>query len=63
LIISSNGDRVCLQCGMLRLEPRNPWFNPGTSHMGFVVDKVDLGEVSSLRVPRLSSKRHAANDS
>jgi len=48
---------------MLRLEPRNPWFNPGTSHMGFVVDKVDLGEVSSLRVPRLSSKRHAANDS
>ena len=46
----------------MRLEPRTPGFNPGTSHMRFVVDKAYVVEVSSLRVPRLSSQRHAIND-
>jgi len=52
---------VCMQCGM-RLEPRKPGFNPGTSQLRFVVDSVDMGEVSSVRVPPLSSQPHATND-
>ena len=53
MILSYIGDRVCLQCGM-RLEPRKPGFNPNISHMRFVVDKLDMGKVSSLPVPRFA---------
>jgi hypothetical protein len=35
------------------LSPRRPGFAPGSIHVGFVVDKVALGEVS-LRVLRFS---------
>jgi hypothetical protein len=27
--------------------PRRPWFKPGSSHLGFIVDKVALGQVFS----------------
>ena len=37
-------------------------FNAGTSQLRFVLDNVDLGEVSSVRVPPLSSQPHATND-
>jgi hypothetical protein len=35
------------------LSPRRPWFAPGSIHVGFVVDKVALGQVF-LRVLRFS---------
>jgi hypothetical protein len=35
------------------LSPRRPGFNPGPVHVGFMVDKVALGQVF-LRVLRLS---------
>jgi hypothetical protein len=35
------------------LPPRMPWFDPGSVHVGFVVDKAALGQVSPrvLRFP------------
>jgi hypothetical protein len=65
--IISNFNKVNKGCGAVPwlrrlvagLSPRRPGFDPGSVHLGFVVDKVVLGQVL-LRVLRLSPVNYIA---
>jgi hypothetical protein len=61
--VANTGKSQCIKCPRLAvpwlrrlvagLPPRRPGFDPGPDHVGFVVDKVALGQVF-LRVLRFS---------
>jgi hypothetical protein len=41
------------------LSPRRPGFNPGSVHVGFLMDKVALGQVPPPRILRFSRQFHS----